>query len=311
MKGLELSEQYYYEVVKPMLTERFPALNNRYAAGLVGEGSQCLGYDDEISRDHEWGASVCIWLERKDYEVFAQEVHNALMSLPREYKGYPVSFVPGRNGVLEIGAFYQKYLAIPEAPKTIGQWLNVPAHHLATASNGKVFEDPLGTFSAIRKELLLGYPEDIRKKRLASSLMKVAQSGQYNYPRIMSRGDKIAASLTENEFITEAIQVVYLLNNRYTPFYKWMAHGMQDLPILGKAVYEKLSQISAYPNPNQAEEDYYVGKINRMQEICALIAEELKREGLSTSEDPFLVAHGLEVHKRIAHEGLRNTNPWS
>ena len=62
MKGLELSRLFYEELVKPMLEQKFAAYVPRIAAGLVGEGSQCFGYDDEISRDHDWGASICLWL---------------------------------------------------------------------------------------------------------------------------------------------------------------------------------------------------------------------------------------------------------
>lgn len=71
----------------------------------MGEGSQCFGYDDEISRDHDWGAAVCVWLTAEDYERYGAAVQQALMELPQSFRGYPVSWMPGRNGVLEIGAF--------------------------------------------------------------------------------------------------------------------------------------------------------------------------------------------------------------
>ncbi len=310
MQGLELSELFYTEQVKPMLEQKFADLVPRVAAGLVGEGSQCFGYDDEISRDHDWGAAVCVWLTAEDYERYGAAVQQALMELPQSFRGYPVSWMPGRNGVLEIGAFYRKYLAVDGTPMTIGQWLNIPEHHLATVTNGKVFADPLGRFSAVRKELQLGYPEDIRKKKLAARCMTIAQSGQYNYPRIMARGDKVAAALAEGEFISAVISAVYLLNNQYTPFYKWMHYGVQRLPKLGQAVSGLLQQITAYPAPGTAEEDYSVHKIGLMQQVCALLVTELQRQGLSDSQDEFLVTQGMRVHSTIEHGGLRQTNPW-
>ena len=237
-------------------------------------------------------------------------MQQALYNLPRGFRGYPVSWVAGRNGVLEIGAFYKKYLAVEGIPQTIGQWLHIPEHHLAVATNGEVFEDSLGRFSAVREELKKGYPEDIRKKLLAGRCMNIAQSAQYNYPRVLSRGDKTAAALTEAEFIRNTCSAVYLLNNCYAPFYKWMAHGIKTLPVLGHAAAEKFAQLTAYPQPGVQEEDYYVGKIQLMQEICNLLITELRRQGLSDSFDASLIEHGLQVHSRIVHEGLRATSPW-
>lgn len=310
MKGLELSRLFYEEAVKPLLEADFAELMPRIAAGLSGEGSQCFGFDDEISQDHDWGASICLWLTAEDYARYGQSLQQALYNLPRGFRGYPVSWVPGRNGVLEIGAFYKKYLAVDAVPQTIGQWLHIPEHHLAVATNGEVFADPFGQFSAVREELKKGYPEDIRKKLLAGRCMNMAQSGQYNYPRVLSRGDKTAALLTEAEFIRNACSAVYLLNNRYAPFYKWMAHGLKTLPNLGQAVAEKLEALTAYPHPGVQAEDYYVGKIQIMQEICNLLIAELRRQGLSDSFDASLIEHGLQVHSRIVHEGLRLTSPW-
>ena len=310
MKGLELSRLFYEEVVKPMLEQKFASYLPRIAAGLAGEGSQCFGYDDEISQDHDWGASVCLWLTAEDYAEIGASLQQALYDLPRGFRGYPVSWVPGRNGVLETGSFFRKYLAVEGVPATIGQWLNIPEHHLAVASNGAVFEDNLGAFSAIWKDLQQGYPEDIRKKLLAARCMNMAQSGQYNYPRVMSRNDKAAGVLTEAEFIRNAVSAVYLLNNRYTPFYKWMAYGMAQLPVLGREIADILDQMTAYPEPGMAEEAYYVAKIEQMHKICALVAEELRRQGLSDSMEVSLLEHGMQIVQRIQHDGLRATGPW-
>lgn len=310
MQGLELAELFYMEQVKPMLEQSFPDLVPRVAAGLVGEGSQCFGYDDEISQDHDWGAAVCLWLTLEDYEAYGAAVQQALMKLPQTFRGYPVSWQQGRNGVLEMGAFYRKYLAVDGVPMTIGQWLHIPEDHLATVTNGKVFHDPLGKFSAVRQELQQGYPEDIRKKKLAARCMTIAQAGQYNYPRVLARGDQVAAALAEGEFISAVISAVYLLNNQYTPFYKWMHYGMQRLPKLGQAVSQLLQQLTAYPAAGTGEEDYYVHKIECMRQICALLVLELQRQGLSDSQDEFLVTQGMRVHSTIAHTGLRQTNPW-
>ena len=54
MKGLELSREYYEKFGKPMLTENFPELLDKIAVGLCGSGSECFGFDDELSRDHDF-----------------------------------------------------------------------------------------------------------------------------------------------------------------------------------------------------------------------------------------------------------------
>ena len=67
MQGLELAKRYYEEVGRPMLERDFPELLPRLAAGLVGEGSECLGFDDAISQDHDFGAGFCLWFSAEDY----------------------------------------------------------------------------------------------------------------------------------------------------------------------------------------------------------------------------------------------------
>ncbi len=66
MNGLQLSKQYYFDTARGELLRFFPDLYPRLAAGLVGNGSECFGYDDEISRDHDWGVDFFLWLTDED-----------------------------------------------------------------------------------------------------------------------------------------------------------------------------------------------------------------------------------------------------
>ena len=83
MKGLELSRLCYEQSGRPALEAQFPELFPRMAAGLAGEGSECFGFDDAFSRDHDWGPGFCLWLNRPDYLAFGprvQELYDALSS---------------------------------------------------------------------------------------------------------------------------------------------------------------------------------------------------------------------------------------
>lgn len=62
VSGLELSRRFFHEAVRPLVTSVFPDL--RYAAALLGQGSEVLGFDNELSVDHDWGPRVFILLQK-------------------------------------------------------------------------------------------------------------------------------------------------------------------------------------------------------------------------------------------------------
>ena len=88
MKGMELSRAYFEEYGKPLIDTRLLQYRPYIAAGLVGEGSECLGFDDDISTDHDFGPAFCIWVPEWLYQQAGAELKSAYDSLPAEYHGY-------------------------------------------------------------------------------------------------------------------------------------------------------------------------------------------------------------------------------
>lgn len=320
MKGLELAQRYYETYGKKMLEEKFPNLRGRVAAGLVGYGSECLGFDDVISADHDYGPSFCLWLTEEDYHTYGK-------ALQREYDGLPAAFEGvaarktsshggGRVGVLCIPDFYYALTGFTEAPKRLSDWMRIPEEGLCTATNGKVFEDPLGEFSRIRKGFLAYYPEDVRIKKIVARAAQMAQSGQYNYARAMKRGEQVAAALSLAEFTKSTISMVYLLNRKYMPFYKWMHRGMKDLPRLS-GIGDILHLLVCTGEQSQAWKDAgvedYLYTLNTndqcviiIEAVCNIILQELVAQGLAEGEDNFLENHTAEMMGKIGDEGIRS-----
>ena len=66
MKGLEIAEKYYLEFGKNMIDAEFADIKDKLAAGICGGGSECFGFDDDISKDHDFEAGFCIFIPDED-----------------------------------------------------------------------------------------------------------------------------------------------------------------------------------------------------------------------------------------------------
>jgi Domain of unknown function (DUF4037) len=306
MLGLEVAERYFWKHGAPLIEEKFRPYQQRIAAGLVGEGSECFGFDDEISRDHDWGPGFCVWLSEEDYRAIGPSLNAELTQLPGDFEGIVArktsAWGAGRLGAFEIGAFYKKFIAFDRLPSNNRQWRLIPETNLATATNGKVFTDPLGEFTRFREGLKAFYPEDVRLKKIASRCMSIAQLGQYNFGRCVQREEWVAARIVEGQFCNNVISLVFLLNRHYTPFYKWMHRALKDLPVLGNVVHRLISDLVMSYGPEK--------KTRVIEDICATVVSGLRQNGLSDSTSDLLLDHGPRVQAKISDPELRNINVW-
>ncbi len=299
MKGLELARAYYEEYGRPMIREYFPEYEERIAVGLAGEGSECFGYDDELSRDHDFEAGFCLWLTEEDSREIGFRLFRSYGKLPAEFRGIRKEKASllgsSRKGVMTVREFYERMIGFPGVPEEPEHWLAVPEYALAQAVNGQVFRDDLGEFTGIREILLRGYPEDVRRKKIAARAALMAQSGQYNYSRCRKRGETGAAALAAAEFVKAGISMVFLLNNRYTPYYKWMFRSVKELPVLGGLGPAMESLLTEGGDRSLL-----------IEEICGAVAAELKAQGLTDGDWDYLEPHALSVTEHIRDGRLRN-----
>jgi hypothetical protein len=306
LKGLDLAERYFAAYGLPLLRDGFPALRERAAAGLIGLGSECLGFDDEFSRDHDWGPGFCLWLTSADYRQFGEPLAEAYRNMPKLFEGCErrtSEWGEGRVGVFDSEAFYRGLLGCNAAPQTQQDWLWLQETNLSVATAGRVFYDPLDEFSLVRRKLLEFYPDDVRLLKIAARCMVVGQSGQYNYYRALQRRDHFGAQYAETKFCADVMSLVHLLNRSYAPYYKWLLRSTAALQLLGGLIAEKISALVLVHDNGE--------KQAIMEEICAALVAQLQVEGVSDSPSRFLADHGPVIHEKIADPFLRNLNVWT
>ena len=303
MKGIELSRKFYEEYGKRMISEQFSEFEDRIAIGLVGHGSECFGFDDEISQDHDFEPGFCLWLTDDDEKTYGFKLFRAYSKLPGEFEGFSLKekslYGNGKKGVLSISEFYRQYTGRSGAPEALEDWLYTPSHYLAEAVNGEVFCDPLGEFTRIRNEIKNGMPEDVRLKKIASCAFYLAQYGQYNYSRCLAHGENGAAALALSEFVKKGIEIVFLLNRTHMPYFKWAFRAMRNLSILGNTS-EMLEGLITSTNNDCAQTE------NIIEEFCSLVACEFHKQGISSSDSDYLESHAYNINERIADGRLRN-----
>lgn len=309
IQGLELSERYYNEFGKRMLESEFPDVLPYLAVGLVGSGSECFGFDDATSADHDFEPSFCMFIPSNRETVSEKTaflLEKAYMRLPSEFMGYSrqrVSPAGGaRRGVIRISDFYSSKTGSPDGELVKEQWLAVPEYCLAEATNGKIFFDNYGEFTEIRKKLLV-IPEDIRLKKLAGNLALTAETGLYNYLRCISHGETAASQLVLFEFEKAVINSVFLLNKKYQPYFKWKHRALKSLPN-GDFYSEKLEFLISTPN----DYEQIPVKVSVISDITEKLAHSVRDafNGKATTKSPEALA--FELNDLIEDNALRNEN---
>jgi hypothetical protein len=244
IKGLELSELFYEEAVKPILAKNFPDLT--YSAALIGLGSEVLGFDTPQSMDHDWGPRLMLFLAEADHETCRDEMDQVLrQELPGEIHGYPTNFGhhddgttvmsatdsgPIHHGVmfLTVQCFFKYVLNFdPTGDIRPVDWVSVPQYRLLMLTAGRVFHDGLGQLEPIRARLRY-YPDDVWLYLLAAQWRRIAQEEAF-MGRCGQVGDDLGSRLIAARLVRDLMHLCFLMERRYAPFIKWLGSAFGQL----------------------------------------------------------------------------------
>ncbi|HET8907483.1 MAG TPA: DUF4037 domain-containing protein [Ktedonobacterales bacterium] len=246
LPGQELNRLFYWEIIRPLLADRFPDLV--YSAALIGPGSDALGYDTVVSTDHEWGPRGLLFLRDDDYAEVAPRIDEALrQELPTTFRGYSTSFsAPDVSGVRcmmagEAGRidhhvelhtlrrFVQRELGIePDTPLSARDWLAVPEQRLLHVTAGTVYHDGLELLTPLRERLAY-YPLDVWRYRLAAQWMRISQEEAF-MGRCGDAGDELGSRIIAARLVRDLMKLLFLQERRYAPYSKWLGSAFIRLP---------------------------------------------------------------------------------
>jgi hypothetical protein len=253
--GLELSERFYHEVVKELIDKYSASL--RYSAGLLGYGSDVLGFDTETSTDHNWGPRLTLFLENE--QLVPELGIHLRKNLPREFCGYSTNFSPkGADGtqrmtsasgneinhlieVRGLESYFCSALGRNLEAMANPDWLRVPEQILLEVTAGKVFHDGLGRLASYRERLSY-YPSDVRTLRVAAYWDCIANEEAF-LGRAIEMDDMTGLRLLIGRLVTWLMKICFAIRKRYCPYSKWLSLSFQDLGLtdIGKSIDKLLA----------------------------------------------------------------------
>ena len=245
--GLKLSKLFYESKVKPILSTVFPRMP--HSAALIGWGSEVLGFDTPVSRDHHWGPRVLLFLSEKDYTRLNRKVSAALSSgLPYQFMGYSTNYSkPEPNGVRRpikitsglvdhmvniytVRSFFNARLGFDLKRRlTVADWLSFPQQRLLELTSGEVYYDGLGELAKARKRLQY-YPRDVWLYMMAAQWTRISQEEAF-VGRTGHVGDELGSQIVAARLVREIIKLCFMHERRYTPYNKWLGTAFSKLEI--------------------------------------------------------------------------------
>jgi hypothetical protein len=238
--GVRLSGAYYRELVGPLLRERFPGMP--HAAARLGAGSDVLGLDDAMSRDHDWGLRLSLFVPADAVLAVDAELERML---PVSFAGHPTRFTFSgaaetrhRIDVSTLASFLDAHLGFdPRDGVGVEDWLSLTGQAVLEVTAGGVFADDTRDLGRVRR-LLRWYPDDLWRYVLACDWARLEQE----LP-LMSRagdvGDDRGSRVIAARLAHITMHLAFLLERRWAPYAKWfgtMFGGMDCAGQVGPSI---------------------------------------------------------------------------
>jgi hypothetical protein len=282
--GLRLAGDFYAEVVRPLLDEEFPAL--RYAAALLGPGSEVLGFDTGRSADHDWGPRLQVFLDDADAGPHAGSIAAMLdRRLPAAFRGYPVAFPVTRepDGVARhrvqvtgLGSWLSGQLGFDPRPGvTVRDWLAVPSQRLAETTAGAVFHDEPGGLSQARTTLAW-YPHDVWLYVLSCQWVRISQEEAFP-GRCAEAGDELGSAVVTARQARDLMRLWLLMHRRYPPYSKWLGSAFARVPDTAALAASLAAALSAAD---------WTSRERQLSQAYVTVAQAHNRLGLTEPLDP-------------------------
>ena len=244
--GKKLCGQFYEEAVRPILINRFPQL--KHAAALIGDGSEVLGFDDELSTDHDWGPRVLLFVEEADQQLAEQIIYTLAQELPYEFHGYPTHWTdPDANDngtqllelvtngpihhrvtVQTIRSFIMEHLGFDirqELEPT--DWLTFSEQRLLTFTRGAVYHDEVRLEE--HRSRFAYYPRDVWLYLLAAGWARIGED-EHLMGRAGMVGDEVGSAIIGARLVRDIMRLWFLMEKTYAPYPKWFGTAFKRLP---------------------------------------------------------------------------------
>lgn len=221
VSGIELSGRFYQEAVRPLLDSAFPGLP--HSAALLGRGSEVLGFDDEMSGDHNWEPRVLLFLRDDDHAKHGGAFTSALRNrLPGTFHGRATECE-----VHTLRGYLAEQLDV-DLDKEIGayDWLTFPEHRLGMLTAGAVYHDEVG-LRAVRDRFAY-YPHDVWLYLLLAAWWRVHPEANL-VGRTGFVGDELGSALIGSRLVHDLMRLCFLLEREYAPYSKWFGTAFSRL----------------------------------------------------------------------------------
>lgn len=283
---IDVSRDFFNEVVKPILEREFPAETAQTAFGVFGYGSEVLRLDDDYSSDHHWGLRINALAPEEICQERCDEIIQVVgANLPTTYRGHPL-----REGLTGIGlslgsleAFLRRTIGLDHAPETYAEWLNLPEEEIQHIVGGEVWHDPSGHFSAIRQKFNAYYPEPVRLRRIAHWCRYFSGMGVYAVKRALLRNNELYATIAFARSIRLGVQLAFLLDKQYFPYDKWLLAYFERLPRLAEPLRPIVSEAVHLSTP-------WERKLELLHQLSDVLDATMVADGLIAPHPKFAVS---------------------